>query len=141
MLDFEGYGHDLTKLKQHQVAPRERRVRDRSLSFGEVFEEACRGPTELLDPWRLIPSPERLRAPNEGDLFLNQVVPRSPNRVEQEEAEERRLKAHTRRLASNVSSAGSTTVPSRSSSKESSHRPVVRSRSLVLAGASSLGAS
>ena len=46
-----------------------------------------------------------------------------------------------RRLSSNVSagSAGSTTVPSRSSSKESQRPFVVRSRSLVLAGASSLG--
>ena len=89
-----GYGHDLRKLKQHQVAHDEHRVRERSLSFGESFEVSCRQRTEVLDPWRLHPEPERLRAPNEGDLFLNQVVPRSPNRVEQEEeqeAEERRL--------------------------------------------------
>ncbi|CAK9089521.1 unnamed protein product [Durusdinium trenchii] len=157
--DLKRYGHDLTKLREHQVQPWERRHRERTLSFGESFEETCRKPAEVLDPWRNLPEPERLRPPNEGDLFLNQVVPKSPNRVAEEddaEAEERRLSKAYQRISSNVSAAStaaqSSAAPSRdisrASSKESAKPglqraktlpPVARSRSLVLAGTNLAG--
>lgn len=160
--DLRRYGTDIAKLRQHQVQPWERHHHARELSFGEAFEVDCRKPAEVLDPWRNIPEPERLRPPNEGDLFLNQVVPKSPNKVQEEdeaEAEDRRLsKAGYKRMSSNISAgsastAVSTAAPSaplsRASSKESAGKtglqrsmtlpPVARSRSLVLAGATLAG--
>ncbi|CAK9089788.1 unnamed protein product [Durusdinium trenchii] len=147
--DLKRYGHDLTKLREHQVQPWERRHRERTLSFGESFEETCRKPAEVLDPWRNLPEPERLRPPNEGDLFLNQVVPKSPNRVAEEddaEAEERRLSKAYQRISSNVSAAStaaqSSAAPSRdisrASSKESAKPGLQRAKTLPPRGPKSL---
>ncbi|CAJ1401410.1 unnamed protein product [Effrenium voratum] len=153
--DLRRFGHDIRKLKEHQVLPWSERERlERQLRFGEAFEEECRRPVEPLDPWRNIPEPERLRPPNEGDLFLNQIVPQSPQKLEREpeevvEEEPEDLKKRSklyRRMSSNISAgSASTAATSRTSSKESTSKPglqrqssltlPLRSRSLVMAGA------
>ena len=151
--DLRRYGHDLDKLRSRQVLPwseRERRVRQ--LSFGEAFEDNCRQPAEVLDPWRDIPDPESFRPPNEGDLFVNQVVPQSPRKLEREEPEEKEIdepvqelldlsqrrssskqsisKDGYRRMSSNISAGSASTAAStnvsrdvsRASSKDSTAR-------------------
>mmetsp|Transcript_48368 Transcript_48368/g.90589 ORF Transcript_48368/g.90589 Transcript_48368/m.90589 type:complete len:254 (-) Transcript_48368:181-942(-) len=138
--DLKRYGHDLDKLRARQVLPWSQERRARQLSFGESFEVGCRQPTEVLDPWRNIPDPESFRPPNEGDLFLNQVVPQSPRKLEEEpeetEAEEpiqellevqRRSSSKQsmtkeaqgyRRMSSNISAGSASTVASASVSRE-----------------------
>lgn len=147
--DLKRFGTDVAKLREHQVQPHEHHHRERSLSFGELFEENCRKPIEVSDPWDYVPDPERVHPPHEGDLILNQVPSKAPAKVAEDEAEDpRRLKGSIERMSSNVSafSNASTAVPrSRASSKESTGKPgfqraatmpaVARSRSLVLAGA------
>ena len=161
--DLRRYGHDLEKLKTRQVLPwseRERRVRQ--LSFGEAFEDNCRQPADVLDPWRNIPDPESFRPPNEGDLFVNQVVPQSPRKLEREEPEEKEAdepvqelldlsqrrssskqsvsKDGYRRMSSNISAGSASTAAStnvsrdvsRASSKDSSARAIQRAASLPL---------
>lgn len=137
--DLRRYGHDLEKLRERQVVPwsqRERRVRQ--LSFGEAFEVNCRKPAEVLDPWRDIPDPESFRPPNEGDLFVNQVVPQSPRKIEREEpdneadevqellemSQRRSSSKHSiskdgyRRMSSNISAGSTSTVASTNVSRE-----------------------
>ena len=159
--DLRRYGHDLQKLRSRQVVPwseRERRIRQ--LSFGEAFEDNCRQPTEVLDPWRNIPDPESFRPPNEGDLFVNQVVPQSPRKIEREEPEENEAdevqellemtqrrssskqsisKDGYRRMSSNISAGSASTVAStnvsrdvsRASSKDSAARTNLQRQSSV----------
>jgi len=69
--DFRRHRGDLEKLRQCQVAPWV--DPPKQLSNREQFEENCRRPVELRDPWRGIANPELTRAAHENDSLVNEV--------------------------------------------------------------------
>lgn len=81
--DLRRYGGDLEKLAQCQVpAYVEVEHPPEEISYKDAFDQRCRLPGELIDPWRDIPNPEKTRNFSELDLILNEVCPQSPKKLE-----------------------------------------------------------
>lgn len=79
--DLRKHGGNLDKLRQCQVPPWHERVHPtKDIPFKDAYEQRCRRPSEIIDPWRDLPNPEKTREFNELDLILNEVCPRSPKK-------------------------------------------------------------
>lgn len=83
--DFQRCGNNLSKLRSCSLEPTKQSTEHRSdpgpQDFGTAFRLRCTSGFDPRDPWRTCRDIEKIRAPNDFDLILNQVAyPRDPER-------------------------------------------------------------
>eukprot|EP00933_Yihiella_yeosuensis_P015111 TRINITY_DN13296_c0_g1_i1.p1 TRINITY_DN13296_c0_g1~~TRINITY_DN13296_c0_g1_i1.p1 ORF type:complete len:261 (-),score=44.19 TRINITY_DN13296_c0_g1_i1:327-1109(-) len=87
--DLRRYGHDLEQLRRCQVIPwSEQYHPPKILPFSVAFEQACRLPCKIRDPWLGLPNPEKTREFTEADHIINEILPPSPKKLERDPDEE-----------------------------------------------------
>jgi len=89
--DFLQHKGNLAQLRKNQLPPASNKATLRepnpvlALSFKSAFRSRCRSATEPTDPWKGMANYETVREHSEADLILNQVWPRSPKKIENDE--------------------------------------------------------